>query len=189
MLIDELGDRKWRSPPSTPRSASTSSTVSLALPRKWTGTSLAGPHVRWIGRRHGRRQDRCWAASWSPEQIVHRLQLDFPDDPSIRISHEAIYQALFVQGRGALRRELESAIRQAENDHEIVLEAEQRRAIATALTRQVSSISGGPGVGKTTSVRILVELLERRGVTAWRSVRAGVADWQSRQAALRSHAA
>jgi IS30 family transposase len=75
------------------------------------GTLLAGPDVRWIGRRHGRRQDRRWAASWSPEQIAHRLQLDFPDDPSMRISHEAIYQALFVQGRGALRRELTVCLR------------------------------------------------------------------------------
>jgi IS30 family transposase len=75
------------------------------------GTLLAGPDVRWIGRRHGRRQDRRWAASWSPEQIAHRLQLDFPDDPSMRISHEAIYQALFVQGRGALRRELTACLR------------------------------------------------------------------------------
>src|SRR6266540_372016 len=55
--------------------------------------------------------------------------------------------------------ELDSAMRQAEKDHEIVLEADQRRAIAATLTRQVSIISGGPGVGKTTSVRILVELL------------------------------
>ena len=78
---------------------------------KLDGTSLAGPDVRWIGRRHGRRQDRRWAASWSPEQIAHRLQLDFPDDPSMRISHEAIYQALFVQGRGALRRELTACLR------------------------------------------------------------------------------
>ncbi len=78
---------------------------------KADGTRLAGPHVRWIGRRHGRRQDRRWAASWSPEQIAHRLQLDFPDDPSMRISHEAIYQALFVQGRGALRRELTACLR------------------------------------------------------------------------------
>ena len=75
------------------------------------GTLLAGPNVRWIGRRHGRRQDRRWAASWSPEQIAHRLLLDFPDDPSMRISHEAIYQALFVQGRGALRRELTACLR------------------------------------------------------------------------------
>ena len=67
---------------------------------KVDGMPLAGPDVRWIGRRHGRRQDRLWA-TWSPEQIAHRLQLDFPDDPSMRISHEAIYQAVFVQGRGA----------------------------------------------------------------------------------------
>jgi IS30 family transposase len=78
---------------------------------KVDGTRLAGPDVRWIGRRHGRRQDRRWAASWSPEQIAHRLQLDFSDDPSMRISHEAIYQALFVQGRGALRRELTACLR------------------------------------------------------------------------------
>jgi IS30 family transposase len=78
---------------------------------KLDGTHLAGPDVRWIGRRHGRRQDRRWATSWSPEQIAHRLQLDFPDDPTMRISHEAIYQALFVQGRGALRRELTACLR------------------------------------------------------------------------------
>jgi IS30 family transposase len=78
---------------------------------KLDGTHLAGPGVRWIGRRHGRRQDRRWAMSWSPEQIAHRLHFDFPDDPSMRISHEAIYQALFVQGRGALRRELTACLR------------------------------------------------------------------------------
>jgi len=47
-----------------------------------------------------------WARSWSPEQISNRLRLDFPDDESMRVSHEAIYQSLFVQGRGALKREL-----------------------------------------------------------------------------------
>jgi IS30 family transposase len=75
------------------------------------GTSVFGPAVRWIGRRHGRRKDRRWASSWSPEQIAHRLPLDFPDDPSMRISHEAIYQSLYVQGRGALRRELTACLR------------------------------------------------------------------------------
>jgi IS30 family transposase len=75
------------------------------------GTSVAGPAVRWIGRRHGRRQDRRWAAAWSPEQIARRLPTEFPDDPSMRISHEAIYQALYVQGRGALRRELTACLR------------------------------------------------------------------------------
>jgi IS30 family transposase len=75
------------------------------------GTAVAGPDVRWIGRRHGRRQDRRWAASWSPEQIANRLRVDFPHDESMRISHEAIYQALYVQGRGALRRELVACLR------------------------------------------------------------------------------
>ena len=46
-----------------------------------------------------------------PEQIAHRLPTDFPDDGSMRISHEAIYQALYVQGRGALRRELTACLR------------------------------------------------------------------------------
>ncbi len=75
------------------------------------GTSVAGPAVRWIGRRHGRRQARRWANAWSPEQIAHRLRVDFPEDDSMRISHEAIYQALYVQGRGALRRELVACLR------------------------------------------------------------------------------
>jgi IS30 family transposase len=75
------------------------------------GTPIPGPPVRWIGRRHGRRQDRRWARSWSPEQIANRLPLDFPDDESMRVSHEAIYQALYVQGRGALRRDLVACLR------------------------------------------------------------------------------
>jgi IS30 family transposase len=75
------------------------------------GSVVPGPTVRWIGRRHGRRQDRRWAKSWSPEQISNLLRADFPDDDSMRISHEAIYQALYVQGRGALRRELVACLR------------------------------------------------------------------------------
>ncbi len=75
------------------------------------GTAVPGPQVRWIGRRHGRRKDRRWAKSWSPEQISNRLRVDFPDDEAMRISHEAIYQALYVQGRGALRRELTACLR------------------------------------------------------------------------------
>jgi IS30 family transposase len=75
------------------------------------GTPVPGPEVPWVGRRHGRRADRRWAQSWSPEQIANRLPLDFPDDPSMRISHEAIYQSLYVQGRGALRRELTACLR------------------------------------------------------------------------------
>ena len=75
------------------------------------GQPVPGPDVPWKGRRQGRRQDRRWAMAWSPEQIARRLPLDFPDDASMRISHEAIYQALYVQGRGALRRELTACLR------------------------------------------------------------------------------
>ena len=75
------------------------------------GTDVPGPKTRWNGRRHGRRQDRKWSAAWSPEQISNRLPVDFPGDASMRISHEAIYQALYVQGRGALRRELVACLR------------------------------------------------------------------------------
>ncbi len=75
------------------------------------GELVAGPEVRFIGRRHGRRADRRWARSWSPEQISNRLPVEFPDDESMRISHEAIYQALYIQGRGALKRELVACLR------------------------------------------------------------------------------
>src|SRR5215213_11288776 len=76
-----------------------------------SGAAVRGPVVRWKGRRHGRRQHRRWATAWSPDQIAHRLRLDFPHDETMRISHEAIYQALYVQGRGALRRELTACLR------------------------------------------------------------------------------
>src|SRR5579864_9382372 len=73
--------------------------------------SVAGPLVGWRGRRHGPRKDRRWGQCWSPEQISGRLRVDFPDDESMRVSHEAIYQSLYVQGRGALRRELTACLR------------------------------------------------------------------------------
>lgn len=47
----------------------------------------------------------------SPEQIANRLPEDFPDDPEMRISHETIYQELYLQGRGALRASLTEALR------------------------------------------------------------------------------
>jgi IS30 family transposase len=56
-------------------------------------------------------KDRRWTKAWSPEQIARRLPIDFPDDETMRISHEAIYQALFVQGRGSLGRELTACLR------------------------------------------------------------------------------
>lgn len=73
---------------------------------------VGGPHQRpWKGRNKPHRGDRSWVEGWSPEQIANRLPLDFPHDGSMRISHEAIYQALYIQGRGALERELVACLR------------------------------------------------------------------------------
>lgn len=76
------------------------------------GREVAGPRqAPFIGRNKPHRGDRKWVNGWSPEQIAKRLPIDFPDDPSMRISREAIYQALYIQGRGALKRELVSYLR------------------------------------------------------------------------------
>jgi IS30 family transposase len=75
------------------------------------GAVVPGPAVPWKGRRHGRRQNRRWRMACSPQQIAERLRVDYPDDGRMRISHEAIYQALYIQGRGALRRELTACLR------------------------------------------------------------------------------
>src|ERR1019366_5209136 len=48
---------------------------------------------------------------WSPEEIARRLRREFPDDSSMQVSHETIYQSVFVQGRGELRRELARCLR------------------------------------------------------------------------------
>ncbi|MGI8829910.1 MAG: IS30 family transposase, partial [Candidatus Limnocylindria bacterium] len=48
---------------------------------------------------------------WSPEEIARRLRLEYPEDPTMWVSHETIYQSLFVQGRGELRRELHRCLR------------------------------------------------------------------------------
>ena len=71
------------------------------------GAVVTGPEPpRFTGRNKPHRKDRTWSWAWSPEQISHRLKTDFPDDGSMRISPEAIYQSLYIEGRGALRREL-----------------------------------------------------------------------------------
>jgi hypothetical protein len=80
--------------------------------RRPDGTIVAGPETPvWKRLNKPHRQDRRWATAWSPEQISHRLRVDFPDDESMRISREAIYQSLFIQGRGALKRELVACLR------------------------------------------------------------------------------
>ena len=75
------------------------------------GRVLGPEGPEWNGKNKPHRGDRRWVQAWSPEQISNRLKVDFPDDESMRISCEAIYQALYVKGRGALRRELVSCLR------------------------------------------------------------------------------
>ena len=92
---------------------STCRTGSPGSVRRPDGTIVAGPDDAAVegaeqaasrrtggGRRRGARS-----------RSRNRLQVDFPDDESMRISHEAIYQALYIQGRGALKRELVACLR------------------------------------------------------------------------------
>ena len=59
------------------------------------GREIVGPpRVPFIRRNKAHRGYRNWVNDWSPEQIANRLQFDFPDDESVRITYEAIYQAL-----------------------------------------------------------------------------------------------
>src|SRR6202165_1053956 len=110
----ELTARVQR-PRSSPPTRGSASMCRSASPAKFagrTGLPVPGPATApWKGRNKPMRQDRKWARAWSPEQISHRVRSDFPDDEAMRISHEAIYQALYVQGRGALGRELTACLR------------------------------------------------------------------------------
>jgi len=57
-------------------------------------------------------QVAAWLAElWSPDEIARRLCVVYPDDAMMRVSHETIYQSLYVQGRGALRKELAACLR------------------------------------------------------------------------------
>jgi len=64
---------------------------------------------------------------WSPEQISAMLAAEFPDRPEMRVSHETIYQAIYVQGRGALRRELAACLRTGRALRKPRRKAEERR--------------------------------------------------------------
>jgi hypothetical protein len=75
------------------------------------GIAFDGPVVAGKGGRAVHRQSRRWSTAWSPEQIARRLKLDFPEDPTMGTSHEAIYLALYIQGRGARKRELSACLR------------------------------------------------------------------------------
>ena len=69
-------DRRWRSWLHTTSCAGTCKDRLEGMKTAATRTRVPGPNVHWNGRRHGRCQDRRWAASWSPEQIANRLKVD-----------------------------------------------------------------------------------------------------------------
>ncbi len=83
------------------------------------GRPTSGPVQRRGGRSRASSGRVGCSTRWSsglsscgrPTKIARRLPLDFPDDPEMRVSHETIYQSLFVQGRGELRRELARCLR------------------------------------------------------------------------------
>lgn len=68
-------------------------------PRKLDGLALRGQVVSMLSER------------FSPEQVAGRLRLEHPEEVEMHVSHETIYQALYVQGRGSLRLEVETALR------------------------------------------------------------------------------
>jgi IS30 family transposase len=80
------GYRAWRAHQRARAQARRPKTPKLACPQ------LAAQVTTWL------------AEWWSPQQISRRLRIEFPGDPMMRVSHETIYQALYVQGRGELRR-------------------------------------------------------------------------------------
>jgi len=71
-------------------------------PRGWTQTRP------WVW---AQVQDRLRTRKWSPEQIAAMLRKEHPDQPTWWVSHEAIYQAIFVQSKGELRKELAACLR------------------------------------------------------------------------------
>ena len=121
LSMREIGRRLGRSPSTISREIARGCLT--RRPRGRSKASLAQARAEARARRpkpaklvvHPRLRD--WVADklehlqWSPEQITRRLPLEFPDDESMRISHEAIYQSLYVQGRGELRRELTVCLR------------------------------------------------------------------------------
>jgi len=75
------------------------------------GGPMSDPTTRFIWSRHGRRQYRRWAMWWSPEKIARLLHLDFPDNETMGVSQEVIDLAIYVQYRGAFKRELVACLR------------------------------------------------------------------------------
>ncbi|MER7847430.1 IS30 family transposase [Kitasatospora sp. NPDC096077] len=86
---------------------------------------------------------------WSPEQICHALRRQFPDRPEMRVVHETVYQALYIQGRGELRRELAGALRSGRARSKPQRQANCRRS---RFTDPMVMISEGPAEAEDRAV-------------------------------------
>jgi len=73
--------------------------------------SVRGSRYRMARARQGPRKDRRWGQCWSPEQNLRPPPPGLPDDESMRISHERSINRFYIQGRGALRREIYACLR------------------------------------------------------------------------------
>ena len=117
--VREIGRRLGRSPSTISRelkrNAASDSKYRARLAQAHAERRLRRPKASKLARREALReyvQNKLGGPQrWSPEQIARRVRMDFPDDEGMRVSHEAIYQALYVQGRGGLRRELSACLR------------------------------------------------------------------------------
>jgi transposase, IS30 family len=96
-------------------------------PAKLSRPRLAGQVTQWL---------KEW---WSPQEIAGRLRMEFADDPMMHVSHETIYQSLFVQGRGELRRELARCLRTGR-----IQRRPRRRPTNTGQLRDMVMISERP---------------------------------------------
>lgn len=100
------------SPPSQDREADHDECLRDYVNDKLSGHIRSGGGERfgpvgpmWDGKNKPHREDREWVRGWSPQQIAKRLPVEFPDDPTMRISHETIYQALYGPTQGGLTRQ------------------------------------------------------------------------------------
>jgi transposase, IS30 family len=80
----------------------------------------------------------------SPEQIARRLREDFPEDPEMWVSHETIYQSIYIQGRGALKRELAQHLRTGRTVRQPRRQAATRRARQPERIKDMINISERP---------------------------------------------
>lgn len=114
------------------------------------GVVVAGPPPpRFTGNGKPHRKHRAWVRAWSPEQISQRIKLDFPHDESMRISHEAIYQSLYIEGRGALKHELVWCLR---TGRALRAPRERSRRVTWAHVTQETLISERPAEAEDRAV-------------------------------------